>query len=49
MVEFFDIFLSSIYDNITHLFDYIPFGSFFLISCMVFFCIAIFKFMRCNK
>lgn len=49
MVEFFDIFLNAIYESITHLFDYIPFGSFFLIACMVVFCLAIFSFLRWKR
>lgn len=49
MLEFLEIFLNSIYENITHFFDYIPFGSFFLITCLVVFCLAIFSFLRCKR
>lgn len=49
MVEFFDIFLNSVFEQITKVFDFIPFSAFFLISCLVVFCLAIFKFLRFNR
>ena len=49
MAEFFDIFLNSVFEQTTKLFDFIPFGAFFLISCLLVFCFAIFKFVRFNR